>query len=157
MSSHSCVLPCPEDSGEAEFDVSQFKKCPLCSRLYLSEPYLQRHLQAAFVLHPNTLNLDPDPEFLPNLDPYPGLGMFLKTLFCSQFPVLRPGIFNLSLCTIFGRMPGFKPELLRPQPGVLPVSYTHPFLREKIKLFLEKNCLKKFKSVESPWIVNVCL
>ena len=81
----------------------------------------------------------------------------LKTLFCSQFPVLRPGIFNLSLCTIFGRMPGFKPELLRPQPGVLPVSYTHPFLREKIKLFLEKNCLKKFKSVESPWMVNVCL
>ena len=22
---------------------------------------------------PNTLNLDPDPEFWPNLDPYPGL------------------------------------------------------------------------------------
>ena len=97
------------------------------------------------------------PEFLPNLDPYSGLGMFFKTLFCSQFPVLRPGIFNLSLCTIFGRMQGFKPELLRPQPGVLPVSYTHPFLREKIKLFLEKNCLQKFKSVESPWMVNVCL
>ena len=38
------------------------------------------------------------PEFLPNLDPYSGLGMFFKTLFCSQFPVLRPGIF--SLCTM---------------------------------------------------------
>ena len=24
-----------------------------------------------------------------------------------------------------GRMPGFEPELLQPQPGVLPISYTH--------------------------------
>ena len=29
------------------------------------------------VVDPNTLNLDPDPGFLPNLDPYPGL--------CYQF------------------------------------------------------------------------
>ena len=35
-----------------------------------------------------------------------------------------PGIFTL--CTIFGRTPGFEPMLLRLQPGVLPISYTHP-------------------------------
>ena len=29
----------------------------------------------------------------------------------------------LSLCTRCGRMPGFEPELLRLQPGVLPMSY----------------------------------
>ena len=28
---------------------------------------------------------------------------------------------------MFGRMPGIEPELLRPQPGVLPMSYTQPF------------------------------
>ena len=29
--------------------------------------------------------------------------------------------------TIFGRMPGIEPELLRPQPGMLPMSYSHPY------------------------------
>ena len=38
---------------------------------------------------------------------------------------LRPEIFTL--CSIFGRIPGFEPELQRPQPGVLPMSFTHPF------------------------------
>ena len=38
--------------------------------------------------------------------------------------MLCPEIFTL--CTIFGRMPGFELELLRQQPGVLPMSYTHP-------------------------------
>ena len=33
---------------------------------------------------------------------------------------------DFTLCTIFGRMPGIEHELLRPQPGVLPLSYTHP-------------------------------
>ena len=28
-------------------------------------------------------------------------------------------------CTIFGRMPGFEPDLLRLKPGVLPMSITH--------------------------------
>ena len=51
---------------------------------------------------------------------------FFKNSFCSQVPVLRPGGFTL--CSIFGRMPGIEPELLRPQPGVLPMSYTHNFL-----------------------------
>ena len=37
---------------------------------------------------------------------------------------LRPKIFTL--CTIFGRMLGIEPELLRTQRGVLPMSYTHP-------------------------------
>ena len=47
---------------------------------------------------------------------------FCKLLFCSWGPVLR----NFTLCTIFGRIPGIEPELLRLQPGVLPLSYTHP-------------------------------
>ena len=34
---------------------------------------------------------------------------------------------DFTLCTIFGRRPGFEPELLRLQQGVLPMSYTHPF------------------------------
>ena len=38
-----------------------------------------------------------------------------KVKFCSQDPAFR-----------FGRMPGFEPKLLRLQPGVLPMSYTHP-------------------------------
>ena len=35
--------------------------------------------------------------------------------------------FTYFLCTIFGRVPGIEPELLQPQPGVLPMSYTHPY------------------------------
>ena len=30
-------------------------------------------LKGVSVVDPNTLKLDPDPEFWPNLDPYPGL------------------------------------------------------------------------------------
>ena len=53
--------------------------------------------------------------------------IFLLKLFL--FPGLRrvrspSRVFTL--CTVFGRMPGFEPELLRPQPGFLPMSYTHP-------------------------------
>ena len=53
---------------------------------------------------------------------------------------LHPEIFTL--CTIFGRMPGIEPELLQPQPGVLPMSYTHlfqffsVFFCRKFRLFL---------------------
>ena len=48
------------------------------------------------------------------------------------FPGLRsvrspPRDYNFTVSTIFGRMPGIEPVLLRPQPGVLPMSYTHPF------------------------------
>ena len=38
---------------------------------------------------------------------------------------LHAEIFTIS--TLFGRMPGIEPELLRPQPGVLTMSYTHPY------------------------------
>ena len=31
----------------------------------------------------------------------------------------------LLLYCIFGRMPGYEPEMLRPQTGVLPMSFTH--------------------------------
>ena len=46
-----------------------------------------------------------------------------KNSFCSQVPVLRPGFYTL--CIIFGRMPGFEPELLGLQPGVLPVPHSY--------------------------------
>ena len=46
---------------------------------------------------------------------------FFRTLF------MVPEIFTL--CTIFDRMLGIEPELLPPQPGVLPMSYTHPYER----------------------------
>ena len=46
-----------------------------------------------------------------------------KYSFCSQVPVLRPGFYTL--CIIFGRMPGFEPELLGLQPGVLPVPHSY--------------------------------
>ena len=45
--------------------------------------------------------------------------------FVPRAPNTVPGIFTLF--TIFGRMPGIAPELLQPQPGVLPMSYTHPY------------------------------
>ena len=67
------------------------------------------------------------------------LGKVLSSLWAEEFfllflfpgtsigSALRPAIFTL--CTLFGRMPGIEPELLRLQPGVLPMSYTHPMLR----------------------------
>ena len=58
------------------------------------------------------------------------LGNILCLFFCSQVPVLRPE--NFILFTIFGRMPGFEPELLRPQLGVLPMSCTHPWMSNLI-------------------------
>ena len=36
------------------------------------------------------------------------------------------GCRHYEVAKIFGRMPGIEPELLRPQPGVLSMSYTHP-------------------------------
>ena len=52
--------------------------------------------------------------------------VFFYNSFCSQGlggSALPLEIFTL--CTIFGRMPGTELELLRPQPGVLLMSYTH--------------------------------
>ena len=46
--------------------------------------------------------------------------------FCSQGPVHRSWVFTLF--TMLSSMPGFETELLRPQPGVLPMSYTHSLL-----------------------------
>ena len=46
-------------------------------------------------------------------------------LFVPRVPYTVPEIFTLF--SIFGRMPGFEPELLRPQPGVLPMRYAHPY------------------------------
>ena len=50
---------------------------------------------------------------------------FFNTLFVLKVKE-GPHSDILTLCIIFGGMPGFKPEILRPQPGVLPMSYTHP-------------------------------
>ena len=50
----------------------------------------------------------------------------LITLFVprdKEGPLSVPGF---TLCTIFGRIPEFKLELLRLQPGVLSMSYSHP-------------------------------
>ena len=41
-----------------------------------------------------------------------------------RVPYSVPGVFTF--CSIFGRMLEFEPELMRLQPGVLPMSYTHP-------------------------------
>ena len=57
--------------------------------------------------------------------------LFLNS-FCSQGSVLRPGIFTL--CTIIGRMPGLESELLRSQPGVLPINYLSPLSQILITL-----------------------
>ena len=54
---------------------------------------------------------------------YNKFSFFIK-LFLFPGSALRPK--NFTLCTIFGRMPGIEPELLRPQTGVLPMSFTHP-------------------------------
>ena len=44
------------------------------------------------------------------------------TLFDPRVPFIVPGV------TIFGRIPGIELELRRPQPGVLPMSYTHSLI-----------------------------
>ena len=45
----------------------------------------------------------------------------------------------LMYSTVFGRMPEFESELLRPQPGVLPISYTHPIFLAKPKFSFKIN------------------
>ena len=45
----------------------------------------------------------------------------------------------LMYSTVFGRMPEFESELLRPQPGVLPISYTHPIFLAKLKFSFKIN------------------
>ena len=83
----------------------------------------------------------------------------LKKLFLS------PGLWRVrspsrvfTLCTIFGRMTGFEPELLRPQPGVLPIlnelhtslNYTRPNLPifgiELTKIYLIGSNVSNFKN-----------
>ena len=59
---------------------------------------------------------------------------FFSFLKLFLFPGSRTPSRGFTLCTIFGRMPGIEPELLRPQPGVLPMSYTHIFLSFSIFL-----------------------
>ena len=48
----------------------------------------------------------------------------VKKLFL--FSGLRRVCSSSQVFTIFGRIPGFEPELMRPRPDVLPMSYTHP-------------------------------
>ena len=45
-------------------------------------------------------------------------------------------LYNYIHYTIIGRMPGFEPELLRPQPGVQPMSFTHSSIKLKRKYLL---------------------
>ena len=60
------------------------------------------------------------------------------TLFVPRVPFSVLGLFTL--CTIFGRILGFEPQL-----GVLPISYTHP-LKNKLKtLELAKKEEEKIK------------
>ena len=47
------------------------------------------------------------------------------TIFVPRVPYSVPVFYTGTFCTIFSRMPGFEPELLRQQPGVLPMSNTH--------------------------------
>ena len=70
--------------------------------------------------------MDPDPAlssaiFLPVLKFQIAKKKVVKP-FCFQG--FRPEFFTL--CTIFGRMPGFETELQQTQPSVLPMIYTHP-------------------------------
>ena len=60
---------------------------------------------------------------------------FFKTLFVPRVPYIVPVFFlNFIYNTVFDRMPGFEPELLRPQPGVLPMSTHIPrFVKQKVK------------------------
>ena len=61
------------------------------------------------------------------------LFIFLKKFLVPRF---RSPSWVFTLCTIFGRMPGFEPELLRLQPRVLPMSYTHPWWATHIPIEL---------------------
>ena len=51
---------------------------------------------------------------------------FFKTLFVPRVRRVCSPPQDFILCTIFGRMLVIEPKLLRLQPGVLPMSYTHP-------------------------------
>ena len=46
----------------------------------------------------------------------------------KEGPLSVPGFSLHMYKRVFGKMPRFEPELLRRKPGVLPMSYTHPFL-----------------------------
>ena len=55
--------------------------------------------------------------------------VFFLNYFCTRGQggsVSPPQVFYFMY--IIGRVPGFEPEMLRLQPGVLPLSYTHPLL-----------------------------
>ena len=53
--------------------------------------------------------------------------IFLKLFFSQDFRRI-PSLFRVfTLCTKFGGVLGFEPKMLQPQPGVLPMSYTHPY------------------------------
>ena len=90
-----------------------------------------------------------------------GRGLF-KTLFVQRIRRVRSPPRDFTLCTIFGRMPGIKPKLLQPQPGVLPMSYTHPkgrfvsvFSRHSLKFVIIgqsssfENSVPVFKDLQS--------
>ena len=73
--------------------------------------------------------------------------LMIRIFFFKLF--LFPGLRNVPLSSPrfllyiqnFGRMPGIEHELLRPQPGVLPMSYTHPFSVPLTALIYE--CIRK--------------
>ena len=68
-------------------------------------------------------------------------GKFYKKLFLFPgFRRVRSPSRVYTLCTIFGRMPGFEP-----QPGVLPMSYTHPW-KGKMHEVEEEQIEEKFKN-----------
>ena len=73
---------------------------------------------------------------------YTGIDTFFNnspTLFDPRVPFTAVGV------TIFGRMPGIELELLRPQPGVLPMSYTHSLIIYLSVTFnIKKNCTHVF-------------
>ena len=55
--------------------------------------------------------------------------IFVLTYFVPRVMEVRSPPRDFTLWILFGRAPGIEPELLRPQPGVLPKSYyTHTSL-----------------------------
>ena len=78
-----------------------------------------------------------NPQWRCTTGPWLGIISFLPAgLFTFLFLVPRikegplsvPGFSLHMYIRVFGKMPRFEPELLRRKPGVLPMSYTHPFL-----------------------------
>ena len=60
----------------------------------------------------------------------------------------------LMYSTVFGRMPEFESELLRPQPGVLPISYTHPIFLAKPKFSFKIN-ISHISAKDKKFIGNI--